>query len=282
MAAWAMRHTNTAVLYDIHTPPVGEKWLQFRLSKSLRAFIVYLEACFTEVVAIRRSDYILWSSLIQKEYYTRRGFRPDRLREVRHGVNVEAFDSGPVPETKPRLLVYAGTMVPYQGADKLVEAFAAMPEGGLRLRMIGFTDKESRLRELAERAGIETVPQITHSQVADSMRDAHCTAIIAHKDNKKYKNGAAPTKWPESLAVGRPILSMDVYDTALMIPQLNVGWVVENSVEGLVSGMTALRDSPTSELQAMGERARQEAIRNYAWSVIGDKFSNIIDEAVRK
>ena len=282
MAAWAMRNSHTPVLYDIHTPPVGEKWLQFRLAKSLRNFVVYLEACLTESVAIKRSDYILWSSLVQREYYMRRGFRHDRLREVRHGVDIGRFNSGPVPNSRPRLLVYAGTMVPYQGADKLVEAFAAMPKGDLRLRMIGFTDKEKGLRDMADRAGIETMPQIPQSDVADAMKDAHCTTIIAHRDNKKYKNGAAPTKWPESLALGRPILSMDVYDTALMIPQLKVGWVVENSVEGLVFGMSSLRDCSIEELQAMGQRAREEASRNYAWPVIGDKFSNIIEEAARK
>lgn len=282
IGVWAMRKTAVPVLYDIHTPPVGEKWLNFKFRKSLRNFLVYLETCFSEALAIKYSDYILWSSLIQRDYYSRRGFPKDRLREIRHGVDVDQFDSGPVPAERPPLLAYAGTMVRYQGAEKLIEAFSRMPKGSIRLRMIGFTDRESEMRRFADESGIETMPQIPQAQVANRMRDAHCTTIVAHPLNKKYKNGAAPTKWPECLALGRPILSMDVYDTAQMIPELRVGWVVENSVDGLVAGMNELCATPYEDLSAMGSRAREEAIKNYAWPVIGEKFANVIEEAVRR
>lgn len=282
IGVWAMRKTSVPVLYDIHTPPVGEKWLNFKFHKSLRNFLVYLEASFAEALAIKLSDYILWSSIIQRDYYARRGFPVDRLREVRHGVDVEQFDSGPVPSYRPPLLAYAGTMVRYQGSEKLIEAFNRMPKDSLRLRMIGFTDRESEMRRFADESGIKTMPQIPQSQVADHMRDAHCTAIVAHPLNKTYKNGAAPTKWPECLALGRPILSMDVYDTALMIPELRVGWVVENTVDGLVSGMKRLCETPHEELVEMGVRARAEAVKNYAWPVIGEKFANVIEGAVRR
>ncbi len=280
MGVWAMRKTGIPVMYDIHTPPVGEKWLQFKLERSIRNFVVYVEACIAEAIAIKRADYILWSSLVQKEYYGRRGFPPERLREVRHGVDPDRFEAGPVPKDSPRLLAYAGTMVPYQGADKLVEAFQRMEPGSLRLRMIGFTEREAELRRAADSAGIEAFPQIPQTEVAAAMRDAHCTTIIAHPDNKKYKNGAAPTKWPESLALGRPVLSMDVYDTALMIPSLRVGWVVPNSVEGLVDGLQKLRDCPQEELQSMGELARAEAEKHYAWPVVTSHFVSVVKEAV--
>src|SRR5262245_13783111 len=34
LAAWAFRKTGIPVLYDVHTPSVGEKWLQFKFEKS--------------------------------------------------------------------------------------------------------------------------------------------------------------------------------------------------------------------------------------------------------
>jgi glycosyltransferase involved in cell wall biosynthesis len=282
MGVRALRGTTVPVLYDIHTPPVGEKWLQFKLSKSLRNFAVYLEVCIAESMAIKRSDYILWSSLVQYAYYLKRGFPRERLREVRHGVDLERFIATPVPTDAPRLVAYAGTMVPYQGADKLIAAFRSLPAGTIRLKMIGFSENEAALRREADAAGIETVPQIPQTEVAEHLSGATCTTIIAHPDNRKYKNGAAPTKWPESLALGKPLLSMDVYDTAQLIRELQVGWVVANSVEALADGMRTLAACPPDELTAMGTRARAEAERNYAWPVIGDKFAAVLREAERR
>jgi glycosyltransferase involved in cell wall biosynthesis len=164
----------------------------------------------------------------------------------------------------------------YQGADRLIEAFEACRDSGLRLRMIGFTAEESAMRERADRLGIETHGMIPHDDLATHMRDASATVIVAHPDAVRHKNGAAPTKWPECLALGRPILSGDAYDTAQLIRDLGVGWVVPNSAEGLANGMRQLASTSYEELSEIGVRARAEAERNYGWPTIGAKFVNAI------
>ncbi len=272
IAAWAMRKTKVPVLYDVHTPPVGERWMAFRMKPSPRELAVYIEACLSELVCIRKADHLLWSSLIQRDYYARRGFPNSRMHEVRHGVDLARFDIGAFVPSDAPLLVYAGTMRAYQGADRLVEAFASAGETGLRLRMIGFTDADEGLRSKASALGIETVGQMPHDRLMDSMRDAAATVIVAHPDAVRYKNGAAPTKWPECLALGRPVISGDAYDTAQLIRDLKVGWVVENSAEGLSQGMRSLAATPLAELAEMGIRARTEAERNYGWQTVGSKF----------
>lgn len=282
IASWALRKTKVPVLYDVHTPAVGERWMAFRMSPSPREFAVYLESCLSELVCIRRADHLLWCSLIQKSYYARRGFPLSRMHEVRHGVDLDRFDVGPLKPSERPLLVYAGTMRAYQGADRLIDAFEQAKETGLRLRMIGFTPEEEPLRIRAEKLGIETQAMIPHDSLIDHMRDAHATVIVAHPDAVRYKNGAAPTKWPESLALGRPILSGNAYDTAQLIRDLDVGWVVDNSVSGLAQGMRALATTPIERLQAMGSAARAEAERNYGWKTIGDKFVQAVTASSKR
>jgi glycosyltransferase involved in cell wall biosynthesis len=282
MAAWALRKGAVPVLYDVHTPAVGEKWMAFKMAPSAREFAVYLEACIAEYLCVRRTDHLLWCSLIQESYYARRGFPIERMHEVRHGVDLERFDAGPVPKHEKPLLVYAGTMRAYQGADRLVEGYELARESGLRLRMVGFTPEESAMREHAERLGIETHGMVPHVEMAGLLRDATATVIVAHPDAVRYKNGAAPTKWPECLALGRPILSGDAYDTAKLIRDLGVGWVVENSATGLAQGMRQLAATPHQVLQEMGTRGRAEAEKNYGWRTIGDKFAGVISASSKR
>jgi glycosyltransferase involved in cell wall biosynthesis len=282
IAAWSMRRTKIPVIYDVHTPSVGEKWMAYKMSPSPREFAVYLESCIAELVCIRRADSLLWCSSIQRDYYNRRGFPRDRMHEVRHGVDLERFDAGPMSTGGSRLLVYAGTMRAYQGAELLIEAFEQVKSSGLRLRMIGFTPEESGLRERAESLGIETRPMIPHEGLTEHLRDATATVIVAHPDAVRYKNGAAPTKWPECLALGRPILSVDAYDTRDLIQQLKVGWVVENSVTGIAEGMRKLAAAADLELEEMGRRARNEATKNYGWASVGEKFVTAIRESTKR
>ena len=54
IAAWALRKSRVPVLYDVHTPAVGEKWMAFKLSPSPREFAVYIEACIAELTCIPR------------------------------------------------------------------------------------------------------------------------------------------------------------------------------------------------------------------------------------
>ena len=237
LTSWAMRKTSVPVVYDVHTPIVGEKWMHFRMFPTARNFAVYVEACLSEAVCIKKSDLLLWCSSLQRDYYKRRGYPEERMHEVRHGVDLKKFRLGPMASAGPPLLCYAGTMVPYQGAESLVRAYKTLPGGRLRFKMIGFTAADSAIRADADAAGIETVAQIPHDRLLDELAGCDCTVIVAHADAVRYKNGAAPTKWPECLALGRPILSGDAYDTAQLIRDLGVGWVVPNSAEGLANGM---------------------------------------------
>src|SRR5205814_6723906 len=155
---------------------------------------------------------------------------------------------------------------------RLVGAYEKVRPEKLRLKMIGFTDKDFELRKRAEAAQIECISQVPHARLLEEMKECDCTVIVAHPDAVRYKNGAAPTKWPESLALGRPIISGNAYDTAQLIRELGVGWVVDNSVEGLAEGMQKLSATSREERREMGRRARAEAVRKSGWETIGRKF----------
>jgi glycosyltransferase involved in cell wall biosynthesis len=123
---------------------------------------------------------------------------------------------------------------------------------------------------------------VAHDAMVELLKDATATVIVAHPDAVRYKNGAAPTKWPECLALGRPILSVDAYDTAELIRELRVGWVVPNSAEGLAEGLQRLTKTSWDELSVMGRRAREEAVRNYGWQTVGEAFVESIRSATKR
>lgn len=282
IAAWAMRKTDVPVLYDVHTPAVGERWMAFRMNRTPRELAIYMEACISELICIRKSDHLLWSSRLQAEYYAGRGFPRDRMTEVRHGVDLARYNIGQLQPGEKPLVVYAGTMRAYQGAELLIDAFRDMRPPGVRLRMIGFTPADEAMRQRAADLGIETQPMIAHESLIDFMRDATATVIVAHPDAVLYKNGAAPTKWPESLALGRPVLSVDAYDTSQLIGELGVGWVVPNSAAGLARGFDQISATPVEELRAMGQRARSEAERHYGWDQVGGEFVKALLAATKR
>src|SRR6201999_1482721 len=84
------------------------------------------------------------------------GFDSGQITVITNGVEVETFlairDS---VEPRPELLVYTGTLAPYQGIDLMLEAFAKAlaQRPQLRLRLLTSADF-TPFRAMAERLGI--------------------------------------------------------------------------------------------------------------------------------
>ncbi|MGI8923537.1 MAG: glycosyltransferase [Fimbriimonadales bacterium] len=161
---------------------------------------------------------------------------------------------------------------------------------------VAYYHRADRLREAVERRGFESeviysrrsggdnsvvMRMLRSGWVRYKFSDHRAVYAASHDDAVRYKNGATPTKLPESLALGRPILSGDAYDTAGLIRQLSVGWVVGNTADGVAEGMNRLAGTPSAEIAEMGRRARSEAERHYGWGTVGQIFAEALAEATK-
>ena len=106
------------------------------------------------------------------------GFDPRRISVVPNGVELERFAAGAAGvAADPELLVYSGTLAPYQGIDLLLAAFAQAraQRPGLRLRLLtnaGFAPYAGLAQRLGVADALELVPERLESLPAAAGRGA--------------------------------------------------------------------------------------------------------------
>ena len=92
---------------------------------------------------------------ISRQLVSNHGFEPHRITVVPNGVEVNSFAAVSMTAAEPGLLVYTGTLAPYQGIDLMLEAFAralaVRPK--LRLRLL-ITASFEPFMPMAERLGV--------------------------------------------------------------------------------------------------------------------------------
>lgn len=80
----------------------------------------------------------------------------------------------------------------------------------------------------------------------------------------------------EAMACGLPVIAVDRGGPASIVDDPETGWLVEpGDVEGLARAIVAaVADS--EERRARGRRAREEAVRRYSWSHLGEELAGIV------
>lgn len=80
----------------------------------------------------------------------------------------------------------------------------------------------------------------------------------------------------EAMACGLPVIAVDRGGPASIVDDPETGWLVEpDDVEGLARAIVAAA-ADAKERRARGGRAREEAVRCYSWSHLGEELAEIV------
>jgi glycosyltransferase involved in cell wall biosynthesis len=159
---------------------------------------------------------------------------------------------------KDQLVVYAGTLLPYQGIPKLLEAFALVcrswPEAGL-LVVGGFSSEVAPMRVLAQQLGIGE--RVFFTGVVTQARAQALVKNAVAAISPRFSGDNTPLKIYQLMATGVPLIATRI-DSHTQVLDDEIATLTGVGIEDLAAGIEAVLAAPE---MARGKAAR--AMQHY-------------------
>jgi glycosyltransferase involved in cell wall biosynthesis len=186
-----------------------------------------------------------------------------------NAIEADRFDvpaAGPIES--PLRVVFVGRLVPYKGADMLLEAAAPLARAGkVRIDLIGDGPEGPALRALAEReqikAAVHFAGWVDHRELKTLM--ARCQ-VFGFPSVREF-GGAVVL---EAMALGLVPIIVDYGGPGELVNPATGFALPMGSREHVVRQMRATLEglvADPSVIRPMGERARQRVLRSFTWPV---------------
>jgi glycosyltransferase involved in cell wall biosynthesis len=201
------------------------------------------------------------------------------------GVDLARFAADPRPRAGggPIRVVYAGNFRAYQGVEVLLEAARPLVDAGAPFQfaliggMDGFPEIERRARAILRHRG-ELLGQVSYAEIPALLAGADILVIPRISD--RTAQYGFPSKLPEYMATGKPIIVTDVGEHARVIEHELTGLVIPpGSAPALTAALRRLEDPALRE--RLGGEARRFAESRLSWASLGaelrDFFGRVID-----
>lgn len=208
-------------------------------------------ARFLERLCYRWADCVVTvSDELKAEVVADAGVHPQRVVVVRNAVDPTLF-VGPSRETDPstKRVGFVGTLVEWQGVDRLVEALSHARLVDLELHIVGDGPAWEALRQLSRERGVTAVfhGRVPADQIPDLMR-SFSVAFCGHQ-MKVGTNYHSPLKLYEYAACGVPVVSTFSEDAVLLserfpVAVLQEGWTSTDLAERLAAAVALPRPRP--------------------------------------
>ncbi len=199
------------------------------------------------------------------------------------GVDPELFRPAPLQPSPEVRVGYAGNFRPYQGIEILLEAGSRLLARGepFHFCLAGdsgpFPELEDRARRLlgkhltlAGALDYDRVPALLGSQ----------DVLVIPRPRSRTARYGFPSKLPEYLALGRPVVATRVGAQGRLIDHLENGLLIApGSVTQLEEALLQLQDPELR--RRLGEAGRAYAVSRLSWSRIGadlDRFLRRVTE----
>lgn len=163
-----------------------------------------------------------------------------------------------------RLFMYAGNMGELQGLDRLIDAFAAVPEA--RFVLIGGGVARAALEERARSLHAENVTFLDAVPTSEIGRflAASDVQVVSLKDTALLR-ATMPSKVQTAMAAARPVLAHAAGDVADLVTHTGSGVVAPpQNAMGAARAIHAMTHLPAQTLVEMGRRARSHYEANFS------------------
>jgi glycosyltransferase involved in cell wall biosynthesis len=191
------------------------------------------------------------------------------------------------PHDSPVSIVYAGR-VSWTNAGSLLEVAEAVAEtaaGGtpIRLRLYTPSTDHPVVARMSRLEGVEVDPAVPYDHVPGLLASADILLMALDFDEAsvRFARLSMPTKIPEYLAAGRPVLTYAPRGCAAAEYARSGGWslLVDVPDPALVrEALTSLADDRTLR-DAMGARGRRLAIEKHDAAAVRARFAEELDRA---
>jgi glycosyltransferase involved in cell wall biosynthesis len=272
------------LVLDMHGDMVAELEMDRPGNLERQTFIPHARRLLyraADYVTCRLSSSISCVSRTMMRVLSARGIREEKLVYAPNCVDLEFFhpsSDGNVSFLKDelgiepdRMLVgYVGRFQRWQGVECFVEAARSVGDPEIAFLVVGGN-------ETRREGNLHFLHQVPVSQVPKYY--GICDVLVLPRPLHTATEVAAPTKFAEYAAMGKPILASDVGDAGDLIRKYQCGVVVENNKPAsLREGIIQLKNLSSETLAHMGRAARSLAENEFDPRITAMNLSRCIEE----
>lgn len=220
---------------------------------------------------LQHSNGILCPSPVHRDYLLAQGIAAHKIGLVPNGVDTQIFTPGPErPESELPVILYIGTLAPWQGLEALLEALQWV-QAPFRLRIVGSGQRRwqqtllTKAFQLKLSHAIELLDPLPHELMPALIQEADLTVAPLDDSERNRVQGCMPLKILEYMACGKAVLAGDLPVTRHLLQHAETGWLYDlDQPEALKSGLETLLSQPTLRAQ-LGQAARERAVAEFSW-----------------
>ena len=174
-----------------------------------------------------------------------------------------------IAERPFKTLLFVGRIYPVKALDRLIEAFARVPETvrqGWRLRLVG-PDQAGHMKSLeliVKRLGLEGCVEFTGPRYGKELNAEYdlcdCLALVSHTENF----GATVV---DAMAHGKPVITSDKTPWREVVER-KCGWWVSNEPDKLSVALGEMMSLSDDERRQMGANGRRLVEEKYTWAAV--------------
>lgn len=197
------------------------------------------------------------------------GVRPERMALLPNCVDPQAILPADPAKAEPNTIGYAGSIMPYEGLDTLIEAVAMLAERGVevRVRIVGDGEAKGGLEELSRRLGqtgrIEFLGRVHPARALEILEG--CSLVCIPRKPFQVCEIVPPIKLVEALAMAKPVVVPDLPVFRDELGADPAGWFFRAGDAADLAGVIeeALREP--ARLAALGAKARAYVLEHRTW-----------------
>ncbi|SRR5579883_210518 len=236
--------------------PVRSRWERLIEEKQIKEY--------------HETDYIMVPSEFARQSFLARGFAPDKILQVRYGVDLSLF-SPPKEKVKSDIptFLFVGAIGFQKGIPYLLEAIRLLRSKGYKFRFKLIGRFELDFKSWIDRSDLrsqidEHIPFVSNSELASHFYNADALTLSSVQEGLALVIA-------EAMACGLPIIATENTGAREFIGTSDSGIIVRaGDQEALASAMQIFLND-REEAQRRGRLAAEQA-RTFEWATYGDEI----------
>jgi glycosyltransferase involved in cell wall biosynthesis len=207
------------------------------------------------------------------------GVRPERIRNVRNGLDTELFSPDAKVEKDPVELLCVGRSAdPNKGIATMVKALARLPSQ-VRLTLVDDDSPENQVRRWAREAGVEDRLRLTGRLESAELITLYRRAAIVVVPSL-YEGFGLPAV--EAMACGTPVVATRAGALPEVIELTGGGILAEpDDPDSLANAIGALLESSETR-ELLAKRGRERVVETLSWPGVAAATADIYAEIVER
>lgn len=273
------------VVATVHHPLTVDRRASFIRDETLKDAIGTMKfyPIGMQAFVARRLDTVFTSSEVSgRQIVQDFGVRPDRLRNVRNGLDTELFSPDPDIQKRKRSLLCVGRSTdPNKGIRTLIQSLARLPED-VTLTLVDDNSPDNQVRQWAQEAGVRgrlhLTGRVESSELIRLYREA--TVVVVPS---RYEGFGLPAV--EAMACGTPVVATRA-GALTEVMQLTEGGLLadRDDPDSIAAGVRILLEN-TEARALMAKRGRERVVETLSWpgvaAATADVYAELVDRSRR-